>query len=122
MLFGIPSADTRQWLVGFDDTKNILAAALEAGINFIDTSNNYYHGTSEAFIGRVLKELGIPRDNMVLASKVFFNEGGAPRSAILREIDGTLSRLGTDYLDLYILHRFDYRTHESVNVLPRPTA
>lgn len=60
--------------------------------------------------GKALKELGIARDKIVIVSKVYFNEGRLSRGAILREIDGTLQRLGTDYLDLYYIHRFDYGT------------
>ena len=72
--------------------------------------NVYAHGTSEEFIGASLKNLGVPRADVVLASKVYFNEGHLSRAAIEREIDGTLERLGTDYLDLDIIHRFDYAT------------
>ena len=79
-------------------------------MNFIDTANTYAHGTSEEYIGAALRALGVQRDKVVLASKVFFNEGHLSRKAINREIDGTLRRLGTDYLDLYIIHRFDYTT------------
>ena len=110
MSFGKPSADFHQWTIGPDETRAVIARALELGVNFIDTANCYAHGTSEEYIGAALRELGIPRDQVVLASKVFFNEGGLSREAINREIDGTLQRLGTDYLDLYIIHRFDYET------------
>lgn len=79
-------------------------------MNFIDTANTYAGGTSEEFIGQALSDLGVQRDQVVLASKVFFNEGNLSREAINREIDGTLRRLGTDYLDLYIIHRYDYNT------------
>lgn len=79
----------------------MIAHAWELGINFIDTANFYGGGTSEEYTGKALKNLGIPRDKVILASKVYFNEGKLSRAAILREIDGTLSRLGTDYLDLY---------------------
>ena len=88
----------------------MIACALELGVNFIDTANAYSHGTSEEFIGTSLKNLGVKREDVVLASKVYFNEGHLSRPAIEREIDGALKRLGTDYLDLYIIHRFDYAT------------
>ncbi len=65
-------------------------------------------GTSEEFIGKSLKKHQIPRDQVAIASKVYFNDGRLSKEAINREIDGTLKRLGTDYLDLYIIHRFDY--------------
>ena len=110
MSFGAPSADFHQWTIGPDETRAVIARALELGVNFIDTANCYAHGTSEEYIGAALRELDVPRDQVVLASKVFFNEGGLSREAVLREIDGTLARLGTDYLDLYIIHRFDYAT------------
>ena len=110
MSFGAPSADFHQWTIGPDETRAVIARALELGVNFIDTANCYAHGTSEEYIGRALRELGVRREDVVLASKVFFNEGGLSREAINREIDGTLQRLGTDYLDLYIIHRFDYAT------------
>ena len=110
MSFGEPSVDFHQWTIGPEETRAVIGRALDAGINFIDTANCYAHGTSEEFIGRALRDLGVPRDQVVLASKVYFNEGRLSRAAIEREIDGTLSRLGTDYLDLYIIHRFDYDT------------
>ena len=84
--------------------------AFELGLTFIDTANCYAAGTSEQFIGNALRDLGVRREDVVLASKVFFNEGRLGAAAIQREIEGTLRRLGTDYLDLYIIHRFDYAT------------
>ena len=110
MSFGEPSPQFHQWTLGPDDTQTVIKRALDRGINFIDTANTYAFGTSEDYIGRALKNLGVRREDVVLASKVFFNEGRLSREAILREIDGTLERLGTDYLDLYIIHRFDYGT------------
>lgn len=110
MSFGEPSPKFHQWTLPEDETRAVIKRAIDQGINFIDTANTYGFGTSEEYIGRALKKLGIPRDEVVLASKVFFNEGRLSREAILREIDGTLARLGTDYLDLYIIHRFDYGT------------
>ena len=107
MSFGEPSSAFHQWTLSEDETRAVIKRAWEWGINFIDTANTYSFGTSEECIGRALTQLGIPRNEMVLASKVFFNEGRLSRKAILREIDGTLERLGTDYLDLYIIHRFD---------------
>lgn len=110
MTFGKASPDFHQWTIGPDETQAVIKRAFELGINFIDTANGYSFGTSEEYIGRALKNLGIRREDAVIASKVFFNEGRLSRKAILREIDGTLKRLGTDYLDLYIVHRFDYGT------------
>lgn len=110
MSFGKVFPDFHQWVIDQPATQAVIKRALEQGINFIDTANTYAHGTSEEFIGQSLKNLGVRRDEVVLASKVFFNEGNLSRKAINREIDGTLRRLQTDYLDLYIIHRFDYNT------------
>lgn len=110
MSFGKASPDFHQWTIGPEDTRAVIKRALDAGINFIDTANTYAFGTSEEYIGAALRDLGVVRDQVVLASKVYFNEGHLSRKAIEREIDGTLTRLGTDYLDLYIIHRFDYTT------------
>lgn len=67
-------------------------------------------GTSEEYLGSALRDLGVDRSKVVIASKVYFNPGRLSREAINREIDGTLRHLGTDYLDVYIIHRFDYDT------------
>ncbi len=110
MSFGEASPDFHQWTIGPDDTRAVIKRALEAGINFIDTANCYAFGTSEEYIGAALRDLGVAREDVVIASKVHFNEGGLSAAAIEREIEGSLKRLGTDYLDLYIIHRFDYNT------------
>ena len=110
MSYGKPSEDFHLWTLGEDDTRQMVKHALDLGVNFFDTANVYSHGTSEEFLGSALKTLGVKREDVVLASKVYFNEGKLSREAILREIDGTLERLGTDYLDLYQIHRFDYTT------------
>ncbi len=110
MSFGEASPDFHQWTIGPDDTRAVIKRALEAGINFIDTANCYAFGTSEEYIGSALRDLGVAREDVVIASKVHFNEGGLSAAAIEREIEGSLKRLGTDYLDLYIIHRFDYDT------------
>ena len=109
MSFGKPSADFHEWTLDTQETEKMVSHALELGINFFDTANTYSHGTSEEYLGRAIKNC-TSRDKVVLASKVYFNEGRLSKSAINREIDGTLKRLGTDYLDLYIIHRFDYGT------------
>ena len=108
MSFGEVKEGGHQWTLNPEQTQEMLARALDLGVNFIDTANTYAGGTSEKYIGRALKNLGVARDKVVIASKVYFNEGCLSREAILREIDGTLSRLGTDYLDLYQIHRFDF--------------
>lgn len=110
MSFGEESEKFHQWTLDQEKTQQMIAHAYELGVNFIDTANCYSFGTSEEYIGQSLKNLGIPRDKVVLASKVYFNDGKLGKEAILREIDGTLKRLQTDYLDLYQIHRFDYDT------------
>lgn len=75
-----------------------------------DKANVYAAGTSEEYLGRALKGNKIPRDKVVIASKVYFNPGRLSSEAIHREVEQSLTRLGTDYLDLYIIHRFDYET------------
>jgi aryl-alcohol dehydrogenase-like predicted oxidoreductase len=110
MSFGEASEKFHLWTLNQADTQKMIAHAYDLGVNFIDTANCYSFGTSEEYIGKSLKNLGISRDKVVLASKVYFNEGKLSKAAILREIDGTLRRLGTDYLDLYQIHRFDYGT------------
>ena len=97
------------WTLDEKETEKIISHALDRGINFFDTANTYSKGTSEEYLGKALKKL-VARDKVVIASKVYFNEGRLSRKAIMREIDGTLERLGTDYLDLYIIHRYDYDT------------
>ncbi len=110
MSFGEASPDFHQWTIGPEDTRAVIKRALEAGINFIDTANCYAFGTSEEYIGAALRDLSVAREDVVIASKVHFNEGGLSAAAIEREIEDSLKRLGTDYLDLYIIHRFDYDT------------
>lgn len=110
MSFGEASADFHEWTLNQDETTKMIKEAYDLGVNFIDTANCYSHGTSEKFIGNALKELKIPRDKIVIASKVYFNEGKLSKEAIKREIQKTLDNLQTDYLDLYQIHRFDYDT------------
>jgi len=121
MSFGRVFPDFHQWVIDQPATQEVIARALDLGVNFFDTANTYARGTSEEYIGTSLRNLGVRRDQVVLASKVFFNEGHLRATAIDREIDGTLRRLGTDYLDLYIIHRFDYATpmEETMGALDR---
>lgn len=108
MSFG--KADTmHDWTLDETATESVVRHALDLGINFFDTANGYSAGTSEEYLGRALQK-NTQREKVVIASKVYFNPGRLSRAAIHREIDGTLQRLGTDYLDLYIIHRFDYET------------
>lgn len=108
MSFG-KAGTMHDWTLDESESENIIKHALGLGINFFDTANGYSAGTSEEYLGRAIKR-NIARDKVIIASKVYFNEGRLSKKAIMREIDGTLSRLGTDYLDLYIIHRFDYDT------------
>lgn len=108
MSFG-KAGTMHDWTLNEAESESMIKHALSLGINFFDTANVYSDGTSEEYLGRAIKN-NIARDKVVLASKVYFNDGRLSREAILREIDGTLKRLGTDYLDFYIIHRFDYDT------------
>lgn len=108
MSFG-KAGTLHDWTVDEAETEKIVKHALDLGINFFDTANGYSEGTSEEYLGRAIKK-NIARDKVVIASKVYFNPGRLSSAAIHREIEGTLERLGTDYLDLYIIHRFDYDT------------
>lgn len=109
MSFGDPASNMHAWTLDPEESETIIKHALDLGINFFDTANVYLAGTSEEYLGRAIKN-NVARDQVVLASKVYFNDGHLSKEAILREIEGTLRRLGTDYLDLYIIHRFDYNT------------
>lgn len=111
MSFG-KMTDERPWVLGLDDARPLFRHAWEAGINFFDTANVYAEGTSEQITGALIGELA-PREQIVLATKVFGrmrpgpNGQGLSRAAILCEIDNSLRRLNTDYIDLYQIHRFD---------------
>jgi aryl-alcohol dehydrogenase (NADP+) len=115
MSFGDANSGTHAWTLSEIDSREIIKNALDAGINFFDTANVYSSGTSEEILGRALKDF-TDRDNVVLATKVNgpmrsdINAGGLSRKAIMTEIDHSLRRLGTDYVDLYQIHRFDAKT------------
>ncbi|OKP95419.1 aldo/keto reductase [Paenibacillus sp. P46E] len=115
MSFGSVLPGGHQWVLDEDNSRPIIKRALELGINFFDTANVYANGTSEEIIGRALKDYA-NRDEIVLATKVWGrmhqgpNGSGLSRKAIMSEIDKSLKRLGTDYVDLYIIHRWDYDT------------
>ena len=108
MSFG-KAGTMHDWTLDEGESEKVISHALDLGINFFDTANCYSQGTSEEYLGKALKKL-TQREKVVIASKVYFNEGRLSKAAIEHEIDGTLKRLGTDYLDLYIIHRFDYDT------------
>jgi aryl-alcohol dehydrogenase-like predicted oxidoreductase len=103
------------WALDEDASRAIIKRALDLGVNFFDTANVYAYGNSEKILGRALKDFA-NRDEVVVATKVFVpmgkgpNAGGLSRKHILSQIDQSLQRLGTDYVDLYIIHRWDYRT------------
>ena len=108
MSFG-KAGTMHDWTLDESAVDAVVKRALDLGINFFDTANDYSAGTSEEYLGKALKR-NVARDKAVIASKVYFNPGRLSKGAIYREIDGSLKRLGTDYLDLYIIHRFDYET------------
>src|ERR687883_286177 len=115
MGFGDAERWIHKWVLDEDNSRPIIQKALELGINFFDTANVYSLGTSEEILGRALKDFA-NRDEVVIATKVHgkMHEGpngaGLSRKAILSEIDNSLKRLGTDYVDLYQIHRWDYQT------------
>ncbi|WP_312527303.1 aldo/keto reductase [Paracoccus sp. (in: a-proteobacteria)] len=112
MTFGSPS--WAPWVLGQDDARPIIRKALDLGINFFDTADMYSGGASEEVLGAILAD--VPRHKLVLATKLYNpmsgdpNDRGLSRKHIFSAIDASLKRLGTDYVDLYQLHRFDYET------------
>ncbi|MFS0869235.1 aldo/keto reductase [Paenibacillus xylanilyticus] len=115
MSYGVPERGMAPWSLNEEQSRPFIQKALEAGINFFDTANIYSDGTSEEIVGRALKDFA-RRDEIVLATKLFFrmndgpNGAGLSRKAIMNEIDNSLMRLGTDYVDLYQIHRWDHTT------------
>jgi aryl-alcohol dehydrogenase (NADP+) len=115
MSFGDPRLPEHAWTLPERETREIVRQALDAGINFFDTANIYSGGTSEEYVGRALADMA-NRDEVVIATKVAGptrpgpNGSGLSRKAILAEIDYSLRRLATDYVDLYIIHRWDHGT------------
>jgi 1-deoxyxylulose-5-phosphate synthase len=115
MSFGVADRWIHQWVLDEEQSRLIIKKALELGINFFDTANVYSDGTSEEILGRALRDYA-NRDEIVIATKVYnrMHEGpngaGLSRKAIMSEIDKSLKRLGTDYVDLYQIHRWDYHT------------
>jgi aryl-alcohol dehydrogenase (NADP+) len=106
----------REWVLEEKESRPFIQRALELGINFFDTADMYSLGASEEVLGRALRDFAPGRDKVVIATKVFFpmgddpNQRGLSRKHILHAIDDSLRRLGTDYVDLYQIHRFDYET------------
>lgn len=115
MGFGDADRWVHKWVLDEENSRPVIQKALELGINFFDTANVYSLGVSEEILGRALRDFA-RRDDVVIATKVFGKMhdgpigGGLSRKAILSEIDNSLRRLGTDYVDLYQIHRWDYET------------
>ena len=115
MSYGGGNRGNHAWSLGEEESRPFIKRALEAGINFFDTANRYSHGSSEEILGRAIKDFA-RRDETVIATKVYGrmrpgpNGAGLSRKAIMAEIDASLRRLGTDYVDLYQIHRWDYDT------------
>jgi aryl-alcohol dehydrogenase (NADP+) len=113
MSYGVPERGTHPWTMPEAESREFLKKALDLGINFLDTANQYSDGTSEEIVGRAVRDFA-RRDEVVIATKVYFrmrpgpNGGGLSRKAIMTEVDNSLRRLGTDYIDLYQIHRWDY--------------
>ncbi len=114
MTYGTPK--WRPWVLDEEAGRPFIKRALELGINFFDTADMYSLGCSEEVLGRALSDFGPPRDEVVVATKLFFplkegpNQKGLSRKHIMHSIDGSLKRLGMDHVDLYQIHRFDYET------------
>ncbi|MCB2073471.1 MAG: aldo/keto reductase [Novosphingobium sp.] len=115
MSFGDASKGWHKWILDEEASRPVLRRAIEAGINFFDTANIYAAGTSEEVTGRALKDFA-RRDEIVIATKAHGrwgkgpNQSGLSRKALMQAIDDSLRRLGTDYVDLYQIHRWDYDT------------
>ena len=115
MTFGVPGRGEHPWSLDEEPSRPLIRQAIDRGINFFDTANAYSDGTSEEILGRALKDF-TRREEVVIATKVFFpmsknpNDRGLSRKAIFTAIDSSLRRLGTDYVDLYQIHRWDYTT------------
>ena len=115
MSFGAADRGSHEWTLAEDDSRTIIRRAIEAGITFFDTANVYSAGSSEEIVGRAIRDF-TNREDVVLATKVHGrmrpgpNGEGLSRHAIMHEIDASLRRLGTDYVDLYQIHRWDYDT------------
>ncbi|WP_397453063.1 aldo/keto reductase [Pseudomonas sp. NA-150] len=115
MTYGAAYADKRPWTMAEEPSRVLIRQALDSGINFLSTASSYSAGASEEFLGRAIKDFA-RRGEIVLATKVYIpwdnkpNAGGLSRKAIFKAIDDSLRRLGTDYVDLYQIHRWDYST------------
>lgn len=114
MSYGDPN--WRDWILSYEQGYDIVKQAVESGVNFYDTANMYSLGVSEEVTGRYMREFFSQRSDYVVATKVYFtmrdkpNNGGLSRKHIMDSVDASLKRLGTDYIDLYQIHRWDYNT------------
>lgn len=115
MTYGLPDRGVHEWTLDEEASRPLIRQALEAGVTFFDTANVYSDGTSEEIVGKALRDFA-DRDEIVLATKVHGrmrpgpNGAGLSRKAIMSELDHSLRRLGTDYVDLYQIHRYDHAT------------
>jgi len=115
MTYGVPERGAHPWSLNEEASRPFIRRALELGINFFDTANTYSDGTSEEIVGRALRDFA-RREEIVIATKVFYpmhqgaNARGLSRKSIMNEIDASLRRLGTHYVDLYQIHRWDKHT------------
>lgn len=115
MTYGAPDRGNHPWSLPEERSRELIKHALEMGINFLDTANVYSNGSSEEIVGRAIRDFA-DRDEIVLATKVHMvmrpgpNGRGLSRKSIMAELDASLRRLGTDYVDLYQIHRWDYQT------------
>ncbi|WP_288307329.1 aldo/keto reductase [uncultured Enterococcus sp.] len=115
MGFGDPNSGFHEWVLEEDDSREVIKKALDLGINFFDTANVYSYGASEEIVGRALNDFA-PRDEIVVATKLYSkmkqrpNSEGLSRKAIFYQVEQSLKRLQMDYIDLYIIHRWDYHT------------
>jgi len=115
MTYGVPERGAHPWTLDEEKGRPFIKRALELGINFFDTANTYSDGTSEEIVGRALRDFA-RREEVVIATKVYYpmragpNARGLSRKSIMIEIDASLRRLGTDYVDLYQIHRWDKHT------------
>ena len=113
MTYGDPA--WRPWILSEEQGRPFIKRALEQGINFFDTADMYSRGTSEEILGRAIRDFA-RRDNVVIATKAYFpmsddpNDRGLSRKHLMASIDASLRRLGTDYVDLYQIHRYDPET------------
>jgi aryl-alcohol dehydrogenase-like predicted oxidoreductase len=115
LAYGMPGTGPQTWSLSEEESRPFIKRALDAGINFFDTANTYSMGMSEEILGRAVRDFA-RREDVVIATKVCLpmnerpNGAGLSRKAIMQEVDASLRRLGTDYIDLYQIHRWDYAT------------